>query len=88
MKLSTLILSSSSSLLHLRGISNNKRWFSSTINYENYLSNDKIKKLMQKMKYDKKVSDNYINIICIDNKGGFIKKLSFEKLEKILTKII
>ena len=43
---------------------------------------------MQKMKYDKKVSDNYINIIWIDNKGGFIKKLSFEKLEKILTKII
>ena len=38
MKLSTLILSSSSSLLHRRGISNNKRWFSSTINYENYLS--------------------------------------------------
>ena len=62
--------------------------FNLPTSYENYLSNDKIKKLMQKMKYDKKVSDNYINIICIDSKGGFIKKLSFEKLEKILTKII
>ena len=62
--------------------------FNLPTSYENYLSNDKIKKLMQKMKYDKKVSDNYINIICIDNRGGFIKKLSFEKLEKILTKIV
>ena len=62
--------------------------FNLPTSYKNYLSNDKIKRLIQKMRYDKKVSDNYINIICIDNKGGFIKKLSFKKLEKILTKII
>ncbi len=61
--------------------------FNLPTSYKNYLLNDKIKKLLQKMKFDKKVSDNNINIICIDNKGGFIKKLSFEKLEKILTKI-
>ena len=55
--------------------------------YEKYLSTSNIKKLIAKIKFDKKVSDNNINIICIDNKGGFIKKLSFQKLEKILTKL-
>ena len=55
--------------------------------YEKYLSTSSIKKLIAKIKFDKKVSDNNINIICIDNKGGFIKKLSFQKLEKILTKL-
>ena len=56
--------------------------FNLPTSYENYLSNDKIKKLMQKMKYDKKVSDNYINIICIDNKGGFIKNYLLKNLKK------
>lgn len=55
--------------------------------YEKYLSTSNIKKLIAKIKFDKKVLDNNINIICIDNKGGFIKKLSFQKLEKILTKL-
>ena len=55
--------------------------------YEKYLSTSNIKKLIAKIKFDKKASDNNINIICIDNKGGFIKKLSFQKLEKILTKL-
>jgi 3-dehydroquinate synthetase len=55
--------------------------------YEKYLSNHNIKKLIEKIKYDKKASDNNINIICIDDKGGFIKKLSFQRLEKILTKL-
>ena len=55
--------------------------------YEKYLSISNIKKLIAKIKFDKKASDNNINIICIDNKGGFIKKLSFQKLEKILTKL-
>jgi 3-dehydroquinate synthetase len=55
--------------------------------YEKYLSTNNIKKLIEKIKYDKKASDNNINIICIDEKGGFIKKLSFQRLEKILTKL-
>jgi 3-dehydroquinate synthetase len=55
--------------------------------YEKYLSNHNIKKLIEKIKYDKKASDNNINIICIDEKGGFIKELSFQRLEKILTKL-
>jgi 3-dehydroquinate synthetase len=55
--------------------------------YEKYLSTYNIKKLIEKIKYDKKASDNNINIICIDDKGGFIKKLSFQRLEKILTKL-
>ena len=55
--------------------------------YEKYLSTSNIKKLIAKIKLDKKASDNNINIICIDNKGGFIKKLSFQKLEKVLTKL-
>ena len=55
--------------------------------YKKYLSIHNIKKLIEKIKYDKKASDNNINIICIDDKGGFIKKLSFQRLEKILTKL-
>ena len=39
------------------------------------------------MKFDKKANDDNINIICIDDKGGFVKSISFKKLESILLKI-
>ncbi len=57
-------------------------------NYSKYISKKNIKKLIDKMKFDKKANDKNISFICIDNKGGFIKNISFEKLESILLQII
>ena len=63
------------------------RNFNLPINYSNYISKKNIKKLINKMKFDKKVNNNSIKIICIDNKGGFIKNITFKKLETILLQI-
>jgi len=63
------------------------RNFNLPINYSNYISKKNIKKLINKMKFDKKVNNNSIKIICIDNKGGFIKNITFKKLEAILLQI-
>ena len=63
------------------------RNFNLPINYSNYISKKNIKKLINKMKFDKKVNNNSIKIICIDNKGGFVKNITFKKLETILLQI-
>ena len=39
------------------------------------------------MKFDKKVNDDNVNFICIDDKGGFVKNITFKKLESILLQI-
>jgi len=62
--------------------------FGLPLNYSKYVSKKNIKKLIDKMKFDKKTNDKNISFICIDNKGGFIKKISFKKLESILLQII
>ena len=63
------------------------RNFNLPINYLKYISKKNIKKLINKMKFDKKINDNNIKIICIDNKGGFVKNITFKKLESILLQI-
>jgi hypothetical protein len=40
------------------------------------------------MKFDKKANDENVSFICIDNKGGFVKNLTFKNLETILLQII
>lgn len=55
--------------------------------YEKYVSSTQIKKLIKKMKYDKKAKNNNINLICIGNEGGFVKQISFLKLERTLNKL-
>ena len=39
------------------------------------------------MKFDKKVNDDKVSLICIDDKGGFVKNITFKKLESILLQI-
>ena len=39
------------------------------------------------MKFDKKVNDENVSFIFIDNKGGFVKNITFKKLESILLQI-
>ena len=61
--------------------------FNLPLNYSKYISKKNIKKLINKMKFDKKVNDSNISLICIDDKGGFVKNITFKKLETILLQI-
>jgi len=61
--------------------------FGLPLNYSKYISKKNIKNLINKMKFDKKASDENLSFICIDNKGGFIKSINFKKLEAILHQI-
>tara|TARA_B100000674_G_scaffold470722_1_gene458754 strand:+ start:124 stop:1167 length:1044 start_codon:yes stop_codon:yes gene_type:complete len=56
-------------------------------NYKKFLLKKNIKKIIKKIKFDKKSSNQFIDFICIDRSGGFVKKLSFRKLEELLNKI-
>ena len=47
-----------------------------------------MKELINKMKFDKKANDGNVSFICVDNKGGFVKNITFKNLEKILIQII
>ena len=68
-------------------ITNIIRNFNLPLNYSKYISKKNIKKLINKMKFDKKVNDNNVSFICIDDKGGFVKNITFKKLEAILLQI-
>ncbi len=61
--------------------------FNLPTNYKDYLTTKNINNLMKKMKFDKKTYGQSINFICIDNKGGFVKKILFKDLKKLLLKI-
>ncbi len=61
--------------------------FNLPLNYSKYISKKNIKKLINKMKFDKKVNDDNVSFICIDDKGGFVKNITFKKLESILLQI-
>ena len=61
--------------------------FGLPFNYSKYISKKNIKKLINKMKFDKKVNDDNISFICIDDEGGFVKNITFKKLEAILLQI-
>ena len=56
-------------------------------NYNRYLTSGNINKLVMKMMFDKKTTGQYINFIFIDNLGGFVKKISFQKIKVLLNKI-
>jgi 3-dehydroquinate synthetase len=64
------------------------RNFGLPTNYSKYISKNNIKELINKMKFDKKANDENVSFICIDNKGGFVKNLTFKNLETILLQII
>ena len=68
-------------------ITNIIRNFNLPLNYSKYISKKNINKLINKMKFDKKVNDNNVSFICIDDKGGFVKNITFKKLEAILLQI-
>ena len=68
-------------------ITNIIRNFNLPFNYSKYISKKNIKKLINKMKFDKKVNDDNVSFICIDDKGGFVKNITFKKLESILLQI-
>ncbi len=61
--------------------------FSLPYNYKDFLTQKNIKKLIKKIKFDKKISGKYVNFVCVDSRGGFVKKISFEKIEDLLNKI-
>ena len=71
----------------LEPITNLIRNFSLPENYSKYISKKNIRKLINKIKFDKKVNDDNISFICIDDKGGFVKNITFKKLESILLQI-
>src|SRR6056300_2062752 len=64
------------------------RNFGLPTDYSKYISKNNMKELINKMKFDKKVNDGNVSFICIDNKGGFVKDITFKNLEKILLQII
>ena len=64
------------------------RNFGLPTDYSKYISKNNIKELINKMKFDKKVNDGNVSFICIDNKGGFVKDITFKNLETILLQII
>ena len=64
------------------------RKFGLPTDYSKYISKNNMKDLINKMKFDKKVNDGNVNFICIDNKGGFVKNITFKKLETTLLQII
>ena len=68
-------------------ITNIIRNFNLPLNYSKYISKKNINKLINKMKFDKKVNDDNVSFICIDDKGGFVKNITFKKLESILLQI-
>ena len=55
--------------------------------YSKYISRKNIKELINRMKFDKKANDENVSFIFIDSKGGFVKSISFKKLETILLQI-
>ena len=57
------------------------------LNYNKFLLSKSFSKIIAKIKFDKKAKNDFINFICIDKKGGFVKKLSFAKLESLIKKI-
>ncbi len=61
--------------------------FNLPTNYEDFLSSKNINNLISKMKFDKKTIGAQISFIFIDSKGGFVKKISFEKIKDLLNKI-
>ena len=61
--------------------------FGLPFNYSKYISKKNIKNLINKMKFDKKANDENVSLICVDHKGGFVKSISFKKLESILLQI-
>ena len=63
------------------------RKFGLPLNYSKYISKKNIKNLINKMKFDKKANEENVSFIFIDNKGGFVKSISFKKLESILLQI-
>jgi 3-dehydroquinate synthase len=64
------------------------RNFGLPTDYSKYISKKNMKELINKMKFDKKVNDGNVSFICVDNKGGFVKNITFKNLEKILIQII
>lgn len=64
------------------------RKFGLPTDYSKYISKNNMKDLINKMKFDKKVNDGNVSFICIDNKGGFVKNITFKKLETTLLQII
>ena len=68
-------------------ITNIIRNYNLPLNYSKYITKKNIKKLINKMKFDKKANDDNVSFICIDDKGGFVKKITFKKLEYILHQI-
>ena len=68
-------------------ITNIIRNFNLPSDYSKYISKKNVKKLVNKMKFDKKVNDDKVSLICIDDKGGFVKNITFKKLESILLQI-
>src|SRR5210317_334125 len=61
--------------------------FGLPFNYSKYITKKNIKNLVNKMKFDKKANDENVSLICVDHKGGFVKSISFKKLESILFQI-
>jgi len=64
------------------------RNFGLPTDYSKYISKKNMKELINKMKFDKKANDGNVSFICVDNKGGFVKNITFKNLEKILLQII
>ena len=62
--------------------------FGLPFNYSKYITKKNIKNLINKMKFDKKANYENVSLICVDHKGGFVKSISFKKLESILLKLI
>ena len=63
------------------------RKFGLPFNYSKYITKKNIKNLINKMKFDKKANDENVSLICVDHKGGFVKNISFKRLESILLQI-
>jgi 3-dehydroquinate synthase len=61
--------------------------FGLPFNYSKYITKKNIKNLINKMKFDKKANDENVSLICVDHKGGFVKNISFKRLESILLQI-
>ena len=56
-------------------------------NYNKYLNKKTIPSLIKKITFDKKVTNEDVNIILIGKNGGFIKKISIRSLKSILYQI-
>ena len=56
-------------------------------NFKKFINSKTITILIKKMMLDKKASDNYVNLISIKKDHGFINKISFQNLYKLLNNI-